>query len=644
MATMRCNKEARGGMEAMTIEAGVEPAFIRRAMELADLNAVRLALYQHTRDPEIAALPPAARLDEAQRALLIDRAAAWLERHASTEQVAEPAEDDLRALMTLATGKEMSDMEFAARRDLPGFRRFPFAVDWQGEKPPVPEGFRIAIIGSGFSGIAAGVQCEILGLPYTVIERQPEVGGTWTINRYPDVRVDTPSVTYEFSFEKGYRWKEHFGRGEEVRNYLAHVSRKYGVHDNTLFSHDLQSATFDEARNLWVLEMATPDGPKMLEANIVITASGVFANAREPAFEGVETFRGRIVHPSKWPADLDLAGKRVAVIGNGSTGVQILGALAREAAHVSVFQRTPQWISPREKYGAPVEPELAWLIENFPAYQNWWRYMATAALFDIHDLQVPDPEWQAKGGHVNQANDALRDMLTGYIHKETGGRQDLIDKLVPDYAPFSRRPVVDNGWYRALTRDNVELVTDKIVRVTETGVVTEDGTEREIDVIVAAIGFDVVKYLAPARYTGAGGRDLHATWDEGDGPRAYLGEMVPGFPNMFMIYGPNSQPLSGGTGLPAWYMVWASYAAQAVMRMLEEGKSRIEVKQDAFERYNRALDQQAANLLQLTREGGVDKNYYVNAAHGRLQVNAPWLSPDFHRMCTVVEWDDLSLS
>lgn len=631
-------------METMAMDAGVDAAFIRRAVELADLNAVRLALYQHTRDAEIAALPVAAKLDDQQRALLIDKAVAWLERNASTEQANEPADDDLRTLMTLATGKPMSEMEYAARRDLPGFRRFPFAVDWSGPKPAMPDGFRVAIIGSGFSGIAAAVQCGILGLPYTVIERQPEAGGTWTINRYPDVRVDTPSVTYEFSFEKGYRWNEHFGRGEEVRNYLDHVSRKYGVHENTLFSHDLQSATFDEARNLWVMEIMTPAGATMLEANILITASGVFANAREPAFEGVETFRGRIVHPSRWPAGLNLAGKRVAVIGNGSTGVQLLGALARQAAHVSVFQRTPQWISPREKYGAPMEPELTWLIANFPAYQNWWRYMATAALFDIHDLQVPDAEWQAKGGHVNQANDALRDMLTGYIHKETGGRQDLIDKLVPDYAPFSRRPVVDNGWYRALTRNNVDLVTDAVARITPDGIETADGTHREIDVIVAAIGFDVVRYLAPARFTGRDGRDLHATWDAGDGPRAYLGEMVPGFPNMFMIYGPNSQPLSGGTGLPAWYMVWASYAAQAVMRMLEEGKSRVEVRQDAFERYNAALDAEAANLLQLTREGGVERNYYVNARHARLQVNAPWQSPDYHRMCTVVEWDDLSLS
>lgn len=622
----------------------VDSAFIRRAVELADLNAVRVALYQQTGDPDLEALPVSIQLDPGQRALLIDKAVAWLERSASTAMPPEPPLPMLRKLMTMATQREMSDIEFEARRDLPGFRAFPFAVEWEGEKPPIPEGFRIAIIGSGFSGIAVGVQCELLGLPYVMVDRQPEPGGTWTINRYPDIRVDTPSITYEYSFEKLYRWNEHFGRGEEVRNYLAHVSKKYGVHANTRFNRDLRRAVFDETRNLWTLELQTPEGMETIEANVVITASGVFANAKIPAFEGAETFRGQIIHPSRWPSGFDLVGKRVAIVGNGSTGVQILSAIARDAEQVYVFQRTPQWISPREKYGQALEPELAWLVANFPGYWHWWRYMATAALFDIHDMQVPDPEWQAKGGRVNPANDQLRETLTRYIVNETGGRADLIEKLTPDYAPFSRRPVVDNGWYRALTRDNVELVTQGVARLTPDGIETTDGRHLEVDVIVSATGFDVVKYLWPARYVGRDETDLHEMWDADDGPRAYAGMMVPRFPNMFMIYGPNSQPLSGGTGLPAWYVVWAAYAAQCVMRMLGEGKSRVEVKEAAYRRYNVALDKAAANLLQLTKEGGVEKNYYVNSEHARLQVNAPWLSPDFHRMCTIVEWDDLDLS
>lgn len=617
--------------------------FIRRALGMADLNAVRLALYQHTEDPEIGALPPAAKLDAAGRALLIDKAAAWLAENASTEAPAEPPLPKLRRLMDLAVGGTMTDDEFAARRDLAAFRPFPFFLDPPAENPAIPDGFRVAIVGSGFAGIAAAIQCELLGLPYVVLERRSEPGGVWTINRYPDVRVDTASITYEYSFEKLYPWSEHFGRGEQVRAYLDHVSRKYGVRANTRFDTDLRRATFDEAAGLWRLELQTSHGVERMDANFVISAAGTFANPKIPDFPGKESFAGMIVHPSQWPAGLDLTGKRVAIIGNGSTGVQMLGVVARDAAQVHVYQRTPQWISPRDKYGQPMEPELRWLCDNFPGYWNWWRYMATASLFGIHAFQIPDPAWQAGGGKVNPANDQLRETLTRYIHAETGGRQDLIDRLIPDYAPFSRRPVVDNGWYRALTRDNVELVCGEIERLTPAGIVSADGTERAVDVIISATGFDIVKYLWPARYTGRGGKDLHETWESGDGPRAYLGMMAPDFPNLFMLYGPNSQPLSGGTGLPQWFAVWASYAAQCILRALADGKRAVSVKPEAFARYNEALDAEAAPLLQLTPEGGVEKNYYVNQQHNRLQMNAPWLSHDFHRMCTVVDWEDLEI-
>ncbi len=627
-----------------TAAQATDTDFIRRAIEVADLNAVRIALYHNSRDAQVAALPPVAQMTAAQKALLIDRAISWLADNAGPAVLPEPPEDDLRALMTMATGQDMTDLEFEARRDLAAFRPFPCAVEWPGERPTIPDDFRVVIIGSGPAGIVAGVQMELLGIPYILLERQGEAGGTWTINRYPDVRVDTPSITYEYSFEKLYPWSEYFNRGEAVRDYLQHVSRKYGVMANSRFNHDVQGAAFDQARNVWTVDVATPHGDERIEANVVITACGTFANAQLPDIEGVEGFGGQIVHPSAWPEGLDLTGKRVAVIGNGSTGVQLLSAVAAQAAHVTVVQRTPQWISPREKYGAPIEPELAWLCENLPGYWNWSRYTATAGLFDIHNLQRVDPAWQAQGGQVSKANDDLRAFLIDYIRRETGGREDLIEKLIPDYAPMSRRPVVDNGWYRALTRDNVDLLTGSVARFTPTGFVMADGTACDADIVIAATGFDVLKYLWPARYKGLGGKDLHDMWDAGDGPRAYLSMMVPQFPNFFMLYGPNSQPLTGGTGLPQWWLIWASYAAQCVMRMLDEGKGRVDVKPAAFDRYNRELDAEAANWLQMTPEGGIEKNYYVNRQHRRLQVNAPWLSPDYHRMCTVVDWDDLDIS
>ncbi len=620
----------------------VDAAFIRRAVELADLNAVRVALFQHTGDPELVTLPVAASLDDAGRELLIDKAVAWLETNAGPGMPEEPPEAELRALMNMATAEEMPDLEFEARRELPGFNAFPWTADWTGEKPELPEGFLVAVIGSGFSGIAMGVQLELLGIPYVVLDRRAEPGGTWTVNRYPDVRVDTISITYEYSFEKNYPWSEYFGRGAEVREYLDHVSKKYGVREHTRFERDLKRASFDETRDVWVLEVESPDGLEIIEANAIVNAVGTFANPKIPHFEGQESFTGPMIHPSRWPEDFDATGKRIAIIGNGSTGVQLLAPVADQADQVFVFQRTPQWIAPRDKYGQAVEPEIRWLQDNFPGYWNWWRYMAIAALFGTHGYLIPDDDWKAQGGHFNPMNDKLRATLTAYIEAQTNGDEDLMSQLVPDYAPFSRRPVVDNGWYRALTCDNVELVTDGIARLTPTGVETVDGQVFDVDMIVTATGFDIIKYLWPADYVGRDGLSVHDFWST-DGPRAYLSMMAPNFPNMFMLYGPNSQPVSGGTGLPIWYVLWSAYSAQCLVRMIEEGKSRVEVKTEAFERYNTALDEESQKLLLLQDEGAPEKNYYVNE-FGRMQVNAPWYGPEYQRMCSRPDWDDIDIT
>jgi 4-hydroxyacetophenone monooxygenase len=619
--------------------------FIRRAVELADLNAVRVALYQQTKDPELKELPMALAMDDAQRELLVSKAVAWLEKNSTTDVLLpEPPEDELRELCNLATKEEMSDVDFNARRELPAFNEFPWFARWSGEKPEIPEGFHAVVVGSGLSGLAAAIQLSLLDIPYTVIERRSEPGGTWTINRYPDIRVDTISITYEYNFEKNFPWTEYFARGPEVRAYIDHISTKYGVKERTKFSYDLKSATWDDDEKRYDLVIDTPEGVVTMQANYLINAVGKFANPNLVDFPGRDTFDGLIIHPSRWPEDLDLTGKRVAIIGNGSTGVQLLKPIAEDAAQVYVFQRTPQWISPRPKYGDPLEPEVRWLLDNFPGFWHWWRYMAIAALFQTHKMLIPDPEWKSEGGHFNQVNDALRDMLTAYIKDQVNGDQELIDKLMPDYAPFSRRPVVDNGWYKALTRDNVELVTDSIREFVPSGIETEDGTHYPVDIIVTATGFQVEKYLWPAKYIGDNGVNVHDFWSK-DGARAYLGMMVPHFPNMFMLYGPNSQPLSGGTGLPAWYVIWGAYAGQLLVRMLEEGKQQVSVTEDAYWRYNEALDKEASQLLLLQDEGAPDKNYYVNSKNEqpRLQTSAPWYGPDFHRMCTEPDWDDLEL-
>ena len=412
---------------------------------------------------------------------------------------------------------------------------------------------------------------------------------------------------------------------------------------NICLGHDLKEARFDESANVWRLSFAVGDGAIVhRDANVVVSAAGLFANPNLPRYAGVEQFQGQIIHPTQWPDGLDLRDKRVAVIGNGSTGVQMLARVAETSQHVDVFQRTPQWISPRAKYGDPVEPEMRWLIRAMPAYWNWCRITSIMHLFNFHrDYLIRDAEYEAAGGSISQTSDKVRTMLLEYIRTETGGRQDLIDRLIPDYAPMVRRPIVDNGWYRALTRDNVDLVTDEIVSFTPTGIMTADGLHHDIDVVVSATGFDIVKYLWPAEYYGRGGANLHERWDA-ETPMAYVGMMVPDFPNLFVLYGPNSQPVSGGVALPAWYQMWAGFVARCLTAMIEADKQTVEVTREAFTDYNQRLVKESQQLIVVTEEKSAKRNYYVNA-RGRLQVSAPWETCDYYRMTTYPDFDEATI-
>ncbi len=621
----------------------VDAAFIRRAVEASDLAALRAALYQASGDPELAEFGPVATLSPEDRTRLVAKAARLLETELARYTPRVPTDEELRHIMDLVLGVPTRDEHFEVRKHMLAFESFPFLHHPPNGMPAVPEGFEVAIIGAGFAGIAMAVQLQRLGIPHVVYERRREVGGTWSFNKYPDIRVDTLSITYEYTFERPHPWSEYFARGAEVRAYLESIARQYGVFEQIRFEHELESARFDEERSIWQLTFRGPGSVREeREANVVVSAAGLFSNPKLPEIPGSEDFEGTILHPTEWTSDLDPKGKRVAVVGNGSTGVQLLAPLAEEASRVHVFQRTPQWISPRPNYGKRVEPEVRWLLDNVPGYWNWCRYTSMIGLFTWHeDFLVPDPQWESQGGHITRKSEELRDFLIGYIHEQVGGRPDLIEKLVPDYAPMVRRPVVDNGWYKALTRDNVELVTEAIARFTPSGLETVDGKHRDAEIVVLATGFDVVKYLWPARYLGEGGLDLHEFW--GDDPRAYLGMMVPRFPNLFMLYGPNSQPASGGISLPSWFQIWAAYVAQCLVSMFEGGHARVAVTTSAFEDFNRRLDEEASGMAFVTDKASVERNYYLNAS-GRLQVNTPFETADLYAMQKQPNLDELVFS
>ena len=617
-------------------------------LEHARPNILRMALYQSTKDPE---------LKEMQLSKVPLRGGAFFGYELSEDDARKvrakardylmsgdardnslPADDELREMMHLLTGEEVTDELFDFGREELALADFSRKADWTGEKPSIPDGFEVAVIGAGASGVVAGVQLEQLGIPYEVYERQSEAGGTWQLNHYPEARVDTSSFLYQFKFVKNYPWPEYFAPQAEVKKYIEYVAREYGVDKNIRFDTELKRAVFNEKTNLWDIELHHREGTVTKKSvNAIISGAGQFSTPRFPDIEGLADFAGAKLHTTAWDDSFDPKGKRIAVIGNGSTGVQLMPGLASSAEFVYQFQRTPQWVSPMEQYRERISQEVRWLFDNMPFYWNWYCYYSQVTTDAMQNAQEYDRDWQANGGTISEANDGLKQALTTYIHEKLATRPDLVAKVTPDYAPLARRLIVDNGWYDALLRDNVALVTDGIARFTENGIETTAGEFCEIDAVVFAAGFDVSKYLWPTEYVGREGSTMESMWAE-DGPRAYLGLTVPGFPNLFIFYGPNAQPRSGA--FLSWVEIWSRYAVQGIIHVLEQGIHAIDVREDVFRNYNRELDAHN-DILIWDKEAPADKNYYVNR-FGRQNVHWTFRNAEYFKKVAALNPSDFN--
>ena len=383
----------------------VDHAYIRRAVECSDLAALRIAVYQASGDPEVGELGPVARLDEADRERLVERCTELIERDLDSWSLRVPDDDEIRSMLEMVIGEPTPESEFELRKGVLSFDDFPFFADWPDGVDTAPEGFHVAIIGGGFNGIATAVQLEQLGIPYTVlraarrarrhVEHQP-------LPRHPGRHAE---LLLRVQLREGLRLDGVLRprpRGAGLpRPHRRHVRRRCRTCASaTTSSRPASTTTPASGRS----PSAWPTAPPCRRpVNVVVSAAGLFANPLLPDFPGIDAFGGTVIHPTRWPDDIDLSDKRVAVIGNGSTGVQLLGRVAEMSQHVDVFQRTPQWISPRAKYGEPVEPEMRWLIDTMPGYWNWCRITSIMHLFDFHkDYLIRDPEFEATGGRVTR--------------------------------------------------------------------------------------------------------------------------------------------------------------------------------------------------------------------------------------------------
>lgn len=546
----------------------------------------------------------------------------WLE-HGSDVHVPNDLER-ARVAIEILHGRKVSDTEFRL-----GCYQLQLNDETDGDWSPQAlertDDQQVLIVGGGVSGIGMAVKLEKMGLRYSLIESQSRLGGTWERNQFPEARVDTSSFVYQYSFVKHYRWSEQYAEQSEVREYLNHVADTYGVTANIRLQTTLEKARFDLETGRWWVTLSDAQGNRWEETpTAIISAAGLFSAPRFPDIDGLETFAGDVVHSAAWDAQFDPTDRRIAIIGNGSTGVQIMPWLARKASHLSVVQRTPQWISPMEGYRAKIAAEVRWMHDNMPLYWLWSSYGDRVTRATLGEAQIFDPAWQAMGGLVSRRNDGLRENLKEYIRTKLDGHDDLIAKVTPDYAPLARRLVVDNGWYDALLRPNVDLVDSGIDHIEADAIVTTDGTRIECDALVLATGFEVENYTLPAEYFDPEGNENQSHWTT-DGPRAYAGIEVPWMPNFFMMYGPNAQGRGGS--FITLSELWADYIGSVLAATIESGKQYAVIKRSRYESYNAAMDRALGSFI-WKDAAPAGKNYYVNS-FGRQNVNMPWSLPEY---------------
>jgi len=513
------------------------------------------------------------------------------------------------------------------------------AITWGDEVPAEAKaGCHVIVIGCGLSGILAGIRLTQAGLPFTIIEKNLGPGGTWWENRYPGARVDVGSHQYCFSFEPAYHWSEYYCQSPELRDYFARVLDKYGLRPSCRFGTAVTSTVWDDDAACWRVGVKGPDGSEeVLEARFVISAVGSLNLPRMPDIPGMETFEGPSFHSTRWPEDLDIAGKRVAQIGAGATGFQIAPTIADVVGQLTIFERTAQWIIPNPIYHAKVPGGDRWAQQHLPFYARWYRFLMTFPGISIGtDPYKRDPEYDdPTSTSVNAANAQRRDILLDWMRTVLADRPDLVDKCLPDYPAMGKRVLQDKGsWLRCLMKPNVELVRTKIERIVPDGVVTVDGTHYPADIICYATGFRHNEFLAPMEVTGRNGVSLREQW--GDEPMALFGISIPNFPNLFCCYGPGTN-LAHGASLFFHSEFQVHHALEAIRLVLLAGAKTIEVRKDAHDEY---AERQQREIGQLVWSHPAIKHSHYKNPQGKVFTLSPWPIETYWEMTRVVNPDD----
>jgi len=512
-------------------------------------------------------------------------------------------------------------------------------LDAPPPRAKAPAHTKAIIVGAGVSGICAAIKLHEMGIECQIFEKNKNFGGTWWENRYPGCGVDTPNLTYTFSFAAA-DWTRYFPLQGEILNYLLETANRHELKKRVAFETAVKRTRWHEDSAKWEVVVTDRHGEEQtFFSDLLISATGVLNIPRLPRIKGLETFKGPVFHTSNWPADFDVAGKRVAVIGNGASAMQLVPAIAPKVAQLTIFARSKQWAAPFPQFGKQVPDAVRYLINVVPLYRLWYEQRLSWTFNDrVHETLFKDPQWHDPRRSVNAVNDAHRQYFTNYVISELGPRQDLLQAVLPDYPPFAKRMLLDNGWYRALTRDNVRLIPHNLSEVREDELVAGNGETAQADVIMLATGFKASEMLGSYEVIGRNGRTLKDYW-ETDNASAYLGTTVPGFPNFFILLGPNVGSGHGGSMIRN-IECQTNYALSVLEKMFDRGAPSAEVRQDRYEDYKQRID--AAHERLVWTHPGVD-NWYRNS-RGRVVVITPWRNDAFWRMTREANPDDYVFS
>lgn len=641
---------------AMSIARPLEPITdddetIREALDHAEVPALLPALAWATGDlsllrddlrPDPAMiLDPNAGLSPEQQAearrLALDLLVAW--RDGTAVRGEHPDDDALGQMIGYMVGGSVEEYLPLFREELGVEGEDRRAPTWTKADLAPDRPFRVAVIGAGMSGLAAAHRLQQAGVDHVVLEKNSDVGGTWLENTYPGCRVDVSNHFYSYSFVQNNDWLQHFSTQEVLLDYFRRAADELGVRDHIRFGTEVELVEWDDDNSRWTLTVRTPDGARdRVEADAVISAVGQLNRPSLPDIEGRESFAGPWFHSARWDHGVDLTGKRVAVIGTGASAAQLVPVVAEEAAELAVFQRTPNWLIPTPDYHEEVAPEVRWLFRHVPTYASWYRlWLFWRNAEGMLPLVRVDSEWDDGGESVSAQNEFLRSLLAAYLQAEFADAPHLLEAVMPHYPPAAKRVIRDNGiWARTLKRDDVVLITEAIERITPTGVRTVDGRHHDVDVIVYATGFTASKFLTPVAVRGRKGVDLHEQWD--GNARAYLGITVPQFPNLFLLYGPNTNIVINGS-IIYFSECEVHYVLECLRLLLERGAAALDVKPAVHDAYNEEID--AENLRMAWGASDV-RSWYKNAK-GRVSQNWPFSLLEYWRRTRQTDTDDYEL-